>query len=324
MDFTFTAIEDISGERWKALFERLWPAYREWYLCDGADARPSYLDCRRAIRRYMPGLEPLWERLTDLAGGGDLEARFLSLYGPPAYLSGCSQAVWPGAEPLLVRNYDYSLGAFDGVILRTEWGGHPVMGTSDCLVGLVDGVNAAGLAVSLTFGGRRIVGVGFGVPIILRYVLETCETAEEAGKLLASVPTHMSYNVTALDANRRCVTVYLSPDREPVVTNAAVATNHQEKVEWAAHAHATATVERERFLLARLELHEDAETEFIAHFMRPPLYSLAFNRGFGTIYTAALHPRQRAMTYSWPEVNWHLELDRFEEGSRSIRFPQAA
>ena len=45
---------------------------------------------------------------------------------------------------------------------------------SDCLWGLLDGVNDAGLAVSLTFGGRRDVGDGFGIPIVVRYLLEVC------------------------------------------------------------------------------------------------------------------------------------------------------
>ena len=49
---------------------------------------------------------------------------------------------------------------------------------SDCLWGLLDGVNDAGLAVSLTFGGRRVLGDGFGIPIVIRYLLETCETVD--------------------------------------------------------------------------------------------------------------------------------------------------
>jgi predicted choloylglycine hydrolase len=150
----------------------------------------------------MPEIVPLYDRLCELAGGGDHAARFLSFYRPPPYLSACSQAIWPGKEPVLVRNYDYHPQAFDAVVMRTEWMGRAVMGTSDGLWGLVDGMNDAGLALSLTFGGRRVVGDGFGVPLILRYVLQTCETAAEAGAALARVPTHMSYNVTVVDRNR--------------------------------------------------------------------------------------------------------------------------
>ena len=48
------------------------------------------------------------------------------------------------------------------MVLRSGWQGRQVMGTSDGLWGLVDGVNDAGLSISLTFGGRRVVGEGFG------------------------------------------------------------------------------------------------------------------------------------------------------------------
>lgn len=322
MDLTFTALADTHGDRWAPLFHRLWPAYRAWYLKEGSEARPSYLDCRRALRTHMPELIPLWERSVELAGGGDLQARFLSLYCPPAYLSGCSQAVWTGDEALLVRNYDYSDKAFDAVVQRSEWGPRKVLGTSDCLIGLVDGVNDAGLAVSLTFGGRRVVGEGFGVPIILRYILETCDSAEQAGQVLSRIPTHMAYNVTALDADRKRVTVMMSPDRKPVVTNAAVATNHQARVEWVQHARATATVERERFLLNRLTLHPESQGKFISAFLRPPLYSLAYDRGFGTLYTAALWPGRGEMAYRWPEIEWRFAIDGFIEGQRTIRYPK--
>ncbi len=166
---TFWALEEErAGLKWQALFERLWPAYERWYRKEGLLDRPTFLSCREALQKHMPELLPLWDELCALAGGGDLAARFLSLYGPPGYLSGCSQAIWPGSEPMMVRNYDYSERAFDAVVLRTGWLGKKVMGMSDCLIGLVDGINEDGLVVSLTFGGSREVGLGFGVPIIIR------------------------------------------------------------------------------------------------------------------------------------------------------------
>lgn len=97
MHLAFRAIsEPLPGPRWAGLFEEYWPAYRRWWAKDGVSVRPSYAECRRAIRRHMPEILPLWEELTELAGGGDDAARFLSFYGPPAYLSACSQAIWPG------------------------------------------------------------------------------------------------------------------------------------------------------------------------------------------------------------------------------------
>jgi predicted choloylglycine hydrolase len=270
----------------------------------------------------MPEFLNLHEELCDLAGGGDHASRFLSFYCPPAYLSGCSQAIWPGAEPVLVRNYDYSPHAFDSVILRTAWQGRKVMGISDGLFGLVDGVNDAGLAVSLTFGGRPAVGEGFGVPLIIRYILQTCDSAPQARRALCRIPTHMSYNVTVLDRERRYFTALTAPDRSALVTNAAVATNHQWTVEWQSHARFTATVERERFLLQRLMLHVEPEEKFIGAFLRPPLYSTAYSAGFGTLYTAVYRPRRLDMEVRWPGVTWPFELENFAEEARWVRTPE--
>jgi predicted choloylglycine hydrolase len=325
MQLIFRAIgEDRPGPKWAGLFAEYWPDYRRWWQREGAEARPTYLEGRRALKEHMPEILPLYEELCGLAGGGDQEARFLSFYCPPPYLSGCSQAIWPGEEPMLVRNYDYSPLAFDALTLRTAWQGRRVIGTSDGLWGLVDGVNDAGLAVSLTFGGRHIVGDGFGVPIILRYILQTCETAAEAGKVLKRVPSHMSYNVTAVDAGRDFVTAYMAPDRPTVLRHLGVATNHQERVEWASHARFTATVERERFLLQRLSLHVDPPEKFIGAFLKPPLYSLAYEAGFGTLYTAVYHPRRFEMELRWPGKTWPLSGAALAEGSQRITYPDTA
>ena len=196
----------------------------------------------------MPELLPTYERLVELAGGGDIAARFLTLYRPPAYMRGCSQAVWTGPPPLLVRNYDYSPQLFEGTVLHTAWNGRTVIGTGDCLWGLVDGMNEDGLAVSLSFGGRREVGEGFGVPLLLRYILEFCSTTKESVEVLCRVPTHMSYNVTVLDRQGDYKTVFIAPDRKPQVRDLAMTTNHQQGVEWHQHARASATLERERAL----------------------------------------------------------------------------
>ena len=74
---------------------------------------------------------------------------------------------------------------------------------SDCLWGLLDGMNDAGLAVSLTFGGRACVGDGFGIPLVVRYLLETCATVAEARAALDRVPVNLAHNLTLVDRARR-------------------------------------------------------------------------------------------------------------------------
>ena len=322
MALSFRAISEAEpGPKWSRLFAEYRDSYVAWWSRDGLGGRPTYLECRRAFDRHMPELTPIYDELCNLAGGGDVESRFLSFYCPPPYLTGCSQAVWSGDEPLLVRNYDYNPKAVDAVLLKTRWGGRRVMGMSDGLFGLVDGMNDAGLVASLTFGGRQATGEGFGVPVILRYILQTCETVAEARDVLVRVPCHMSYNVTVLDRNRDYLTAYLAPDREALITHAAVATNHQERVEWKSHARFTATVERERFLLQRLTLHPETREKFMGSFLKPPLYSLAFSHGFGTLYTAAYRPAHREVEVLWPGRNWRKSFDGFSEDVVTVNYP---
>src|SRR5205085_12683719 len=179
------------------------------FLPDGGRARPRYLTWVRALRKHMPEIVPIYERLVALAGGSDLTARFLSSYCPPSYLLACSQAVWSKDAPFLVRNYDYSPQLCERVVLKTCWSGRRVICMSDCLWGALDGINDEGLAVSLRFGGRPAVGVGFGVPLVLRYILEFCASTDEAIAVLERVPVHMSYNVTVVDRSGKFVTAYL-------------------------------------------------------------------------------------------------------------------
>ena len=203
----------------------------------------------------MPELVPTWERLTAMIPGDPDAGAALALWNPPPFLTGCSQAAVLDGGPALIRNYDWDYRLFDGVVAKTAYTGRRVLGMLDCLWGLLDGVNDAGLALSLTFSSRPQVGEGFGIPLVIRYTLEVCETTDEAVQVLRRMPVHMSYNVTALDRNGRRATVYLAPDRPARVTGRAVTeTNHQGTVEWAPYAAAIRSVERaERLeeLLAR-------------------------------------------------------------------------
>lgn len=325
MNFEFTAVDEPTpGRKWAALFQRLWPAYRAWFLSDGIEPRPTYLECRESVQRHLPRFVDTYDELAELAGGGDLAARFLSLWCPPAYIAGCSQVVWPGDEPVLLRNYDYAPEASDGIILRSRWNGMRVVAMIDSMAGALDGVNEAGLAVSLTFGGRRIVGRGFGAPIIVRYILEFCETTEDATAVLRSVPSFMAHNITVVDRRGEFATAYLSPDRRPVIRQFPVATNHQGSVEWHNHARATATLERENYLMFRLFDRTMTPERLAEAFFRPPLYTRAYEHGFGTIYTAVYYPQRGLAEYRWPSLTWRLGIDAFEEGTRGVHFAKHA
>jgi predicted choloylglycine hydrolase len=308
------------GPRFQERFQATWPAYKLWYLRDGDAARPSYLACRHALELHMPELVPTWEKLVDLAGGGDLAARMLSLWDPPPLVTGCSQAVLTRHEPVLVRNYDFDPKLLEAVIARTELTGRPVIGMSDCLWGLLDGINAAGLTMSLAFGGRRVTAPGFAMPLIVRYLLELCATTEHAVALLARLPVQASYNLTIVDREGHAVTAHVAPDRPLWIGEALVATNHQHTVEWPEHAEAVRSEERERCMLDLLEA-GTAEPDFVAAFLEPPLHSTDYADGFGTLYTAVYRPAEAAVDYRWPGQTWRQSCAAFEEGMRAVRLP---
>ncbi|SDL37081.1 Predicted choloylglycine hydrolase [Franzmannia pantelleriensis] len=313
------------GAKWQALFELHWPAYEGWYLSESERERPGYLACYNALSRHMPELLPTYERLCELAGGGDLAARMLSLYRPPAYITGCSQAVLANAHAnLLVRNYDYPPELCEGTILSSCWNGRRVIAMSDCLWGVLDGINEQGLTVSLAFGGRTTVGDGFGAPIILRYILEFCTTTPEAVEVLARVPTHMAYNITVSDARGRYVTAMISPDRPASIRRVPVATNHQKKIEWYAHALASETLIRERQLSILVADEATTEQRLVSAFFAPPLFRRDYRRGLGTIYTAVYHPKEGRASFFWPGASLTMSFAEPREQQLTIHYGSRA
>jgi predicted choloylglycine hydrolase len=189
-----------------------------------------------------------------------------------------------------------------------------VIALRDGLWGALDGMNEDGLAVSLTFGGRRVLGDGFGIPLIVRYLLETCATSEEAREVLGRVPCNLAHNVTVVDRSGHVVTAYLSPDREPVFSRSPAATNHQGFVDWPEQARATRTLEREQHVLELLHRPHLTMDELADAFLGAGLYSQAYDRGFGTLYTAVYRVGESRVEYRWPTFTWPQSFDAFEEG----------
>lgn len=306
--------EERPGRKLRALYERGRDAYRDWYLRDGEAARPSLEEARSALERHMPELVAHWSALVSAVGADELDARILTLYDPPPLLSGCSQAALPGA-PALVRNYDYDPRLFDAVVLETRLAGTRVIGTADQLWGLLDGVNDRGLAVSFTFGGRRCSGRGFSIPLVIRYVLETCATVPEGVAALARIPVQGAYNVTLVDRDAQHATVWLAPSEPPVVSSDRAATNHQGVVDWPEHARWTRSVER----LDRLEgLLDEDEADVVDAMLQAPMRSTSYDAGFGTLYTAVYRPKDGTVEYRWPGATWSQSFATFREEQRTV------
>ncbi len=321
---TFDAVSEARpGPKWLARWNRSWPAYEAWFVANGGDNGPDRAACEAALRSYMPELVPVHAELTALTGGSDRAARFLSTWCPPSYLGGCSLACAVSNDDVrLVRNYDLSPDLNEGLLLHSAWNGRPVMGMVEFLWGLSDGMNAAGLSIALAYGGRQETGRGFGITTILRYVLETCDTVEEALRVLHRVPSHMPYNVVLADATSAAASVEIYAGGGIRVQPGLVATNHQSDGSAPDRGAFTRTFERAERLTS---LTEDGTlpVELVRGFKAAPLKQDRYAEGFGTLFTAEYEPLEKRMTLHWENETWPQSLDQFEEGQRVITYGSA-
>ncbi len=322
MQLVFEAIdESLPDTAWQTHFHRLWPGYRRWFIGRGGHRGPSLAQSERALRRHMPEMVPTWERLVALAGDDALAARFLTGWCPPRYLVACSQAAHRARDGVwLVRNYDLDPGLNEALLWRTAWTGRPVISTGECLAGAADGLNEAGLAVSLAFGGRRVCGEGFGIPFVVRYLLETAASTAEAVDILHRVPVHMAYNLTLADRSGDLRTLMLGPDRPPAAAPLPLATNHQDAEEWPELVRFSRSIERADSLRRLLTEGDPDGERMIEAFLSPPLHVAEHGRGFGTVYTAAWRPDRGEVTLAWPGLRWRQSLAGFVAGRQVVRY----
>ena len=321
MNFTFRALsEEKPGPVWQHQFRALWPAYRRWFLRYGERDRPTYFESSRALERYMPRFVPVYEAMVDLADGGDHAARFLAQYCPPPLFRGCSQAVYLADEAVMVRSYDYSPYVFDGIVMRTRFDQRRVIAMLDCMSGVLDGINDDGLAVSMSFGGREEFGNGFGISILLRYLLEFAGDVREACELIRGIPLQGAYNVMLLDRENNFETVALAAGREAQFLGSRISTNHQADSHWPLYEEKVHTRARFEYLCELDAAHRHDAYGFTREFLKPPLYHTQFARGFGTLYDAAFYPQHGSCEYFWPQHAWHFGFDRFTEQEYRIDF----
>ncbi|MEN2282105.1 C45 family peptidase [Algoriphagus sp. SE2] len=314
----FTSIsEPIADYKWRKLFYERWPAYKTWL--NSSKSIIDYKTSLEALKNYMPEMVPIHENLCNMVSADEHARTFLTGFQPPAYFSACSQAVSTLGNIALIRNYDYHLDRFEGTVLNTAWSGRKVIANSDCLIGVLDGMNEDGLAISLTFGGRQTLGYGFGIPFILRYILEFCTTVKEAIEVLHHVPSHMSYNVTIADRSGEYRTAQIAPDKKTIIFESGFATNHQGEADWKETADFNKTRERATFLQAILNRGFSIE-KLTKVFLKPPLYNTNFSEGYGTLYTAVYKPIEGLVELHWPQDKMIQTFDNFTEVHKVITF----
>ncbi len=312
--------EAFPSDKFSQLFNKNWPAYRAWYLDEGEEARPSYLECISALQEYMPELYPLYQDILKLLNCDDLQARFISLYCPPTFYSACSQLIYKKEQTALIRNYDFPAFLCEGTILRSKWFDKQVIAMADCVWGVLDGINDAGLAVSINYGGRLVEGKGFGITLVVRYMLETCLNVEDAIAVLKRVPVHLDYNIALLDKHGNHATVMIAPDREPLVTQESTSTNHQDPIETGKPLFLEDSGTRLEALNWINANHETSLAHTVTQFLHTPLYRPHDSNASGTLYTVVYKPAAGQVSYIWPQHILNLTFDHFPEQTLDIKY----
>ncbi|SEG84696.1 Predicted choloylglycine hydrolase [Actinacidiphila yanglinensis] len=308
---TFQAIEvgDGGDGRWGTYAHALWPEMEGLLTAEGRTPQGAGR-VRTLFRAHMPELVPVLDRLAGQLDRPGAEA-FLTHAALRPFTQSCTQI---GRNGTLLRNYDLPPDQCEGTIASSCFL-RPVIGMQDMLWGLLDGMNDAGLAISLTWGGRSVHGGGFAILIVVRYLLETCDTVDEAVARLPSLPIAVPQNLTLVDPVQ-AVTVFVGPDIPPTVAPDACAANHQ---------HLPVTAEQERALRTqeRLRAIRAAGTDDVVAMLKPPLYRSVDEQGSRTLYTARYRPVEGRVTYHWPDESWPQSFGDFTPGSRTVTLARA-
>lgn len=133
-------------------------------------------------------------------------------------------------------------------------------------------------------------------PLIVRYLLETCDTVAQAVDALKALPVPTAQNLTLLGVDG-AVSVHVGPDRDLAVADGLPVTNHQEEPPPPAQEEFSATVAR-RCTLAHLAAARAGVEDVAAAMFTPPLYSTR-----------------------WPgAASWEQSFAAFDEGERAVSY----
>lgn len=136
-------------------------------------------------------------------------------------------------KTIFARNSDMfpSLKPTSESILYRPEEGNIFLGHSTAMVSMEDGINEHGLAVGMTFLVSKHMKPGLNAGFLVRHILETCKSVNEAISLLKSLPISSTQNMVLADKAGEMVVIECSSQkvvvRKPVKgENFLIAANH--------------------------------------------------------------------------------------------------
>jgi predicted choloylglycine hydrolase len=144
---------------------------------------------------------------------------FIITAGAFAFDIGCSNlAIKTDDGVFFGRNHDMFtvLKKTTETVLCRPDDGYYFVGQGDAVIGKEDGINEHGLAVGMNFVYPKTVKPGLNFLIIVRMLLETCKTTDEAISVLKNIPSMTSHNIMLVDASGHMAVVEMCSERTRV------------------------------------------------------------------------------------------------------------
>lgn len=197
--------------------KRLTPHFITGTFDPKGTAFESFKELQDFCESFCPGITEETAGFADILGVRPENVAFYHKYLAPRERRTCSQfAVLPRATEdgsvYVGRNYDMSPAEEDLCLLRTSVEGtHTHIGFSMQGLGRLDGMNAEGLAVTMTGGGAYEAPISnkrsFMLTLAVRALLDTCTSADEAVDMLMQMPVYWSTIYLFADKSGRAALV---------------------------------------------------------------------------------------------------------------------
>jgi predicted choloylglycine hydrolase len=178
-------------------------------------------DCVKECQRYFP---EILEEIRGIADGDEVPAEtlqtiLLCMYCfEPDHKCTCF-AFGTGDEIIFARNSDFLVSLeklYMNCLYRLE-GGYAFNGNTTAFVQMEDGVNQRGLAAGLTFVYPHLRKPGLNAGMLLRYLLEKCQTTAEAIEALHRLPIASAQTLTIADKDGEIAVVECNPREMEVI-----------------------------------------------------------------------------------------------------------
>lgn len=204
--FTRLAAEGAPYEVGRQMGELLLssPELRRINILEDAVSAPDVQEIQSIIEAFSPPVNEELEGLTELAG---VPKARLTVFSAHSYRTGaCSHfcalpSITKNHDILYGRSYEWTPEDELNLMVVRETGLPAHIGFSLFLFGRMDGMNAHGFTVTMSSCEfmQPSYGKGLWFPLVLRILLNCCETVEDAEYLLKQLPLCCSVNLLFAD-----------------------------------------------------------------------------------------------------------------------------